>query len=122
MLFFLSVLFVVAFFYEWARKRKNNSLMNLFIGIGAFFIGLFVSIFLGDVILLFIPEITEGLQTAIRLVLSIMTIWATYRGLKSLLNPTKKKTANTALDADLISGKQDDHNKQSFAGDNKSER
>lgn len=36
MIGFLFVIFIVAWFYERARRRNNTRLINVFIGIGAF--------------------------------------------------------------------------------------
>lgn len=95
----LVILFVIAFFYEAARRRNNRRVMNIFIGIGSFFIGSFIATIIADLITVAGFEISELI---IRLPLWIICIWLVYRGLKSLLNPTRKTVKNSSLDSDLI--------------------
>ena len=101
MIALLIVLFIVAWFYDRARRRKNSRLMNIFIGIGAFFIGLSIATFLSDLLMLLFFPTGEFPKMPIRLVIAIISVWLTYQGLKAILNPAPKIEKRNALDTDL---------------------
>jgi biotin transporter BioY len=102
MIGFLLALFVVAWFYDRARRRRNNGLMNIFIGIGAFIIGGVITTFINDLFVIGLLPDNKNLETVISVTVLTVAVWLTYRGLKSVLNPTAKKVNNATLDSDLM--------------------
>jgi len=104
----LVVLFICAFFYEAARKRNNKRVMNIFIGIGAFFVGSVVATIIADILAGTILSGTDVSDLVYRLPLLVVFVWLTYRGLKSILNPSRKNTyKSSTLDGDLTDSEEE---------------
>src|SRR3954471_15789245 len=101
MIALLLVLFIVAWFYDRARRRRNNSLMNIFIGIGAFIIGGVIATVINDLFVIALAPENRNIKTVISIIVLIGSVWLTYRGLKRLLNPAPKNVNSTTLDGDL---------------------
>lgn len=81
--------------------------MNLFIGIGAFFIGSFLATIAGDMISATLLKQSDISEMIVRLPLWVTLIWLSYRGLKSVLNPSRKTYKSPTLDGDLTGAKEE---------------
>jgi hypothetical protein len=105
----LIILAVCGWFYNYGRRRKNNTLTKVMVGVASFFLGTTVATLLLDFVMRDVLPNDAPLNLGVRIVIVIGCVWITYRLLKRLLIAPQRDIEHLPLDSGLIDRNEEHH-------------